>query len=350
MEDITISFSEKSKGWVSFKTFVPEVALSLNNEYYSIKDGVMWRHHSNSVDRNSFYNTNGEINSTSSITVLFNDSPSIIKSFTTLNYEGSQSRIIENLTGEVYNGITSTDSQHYNNQATLGWHVDLITTDQQTGTITEFINKEGKWFNYIIGEETQWRNGDILENNNFNTGLDGWAVDSDNPPNNSTNPNAAPYVWNSGGFIDADAGLYKKIYQSSTDILTGYTYRVSYDLTVVQGSVGIILVADDGTATGAVYKGGATRTTSGSYTEDLTVSSTTTNSWAINMWSANKNFAFDSKDPANNFVGTIDNVTCYDINNALTLLIGDSDNNLDTKEFSTQGIGMITSNNTPVIT
>jgi len=66
------------------------------------------------------------------------------------------------------------------------------------------------------------------------------------------------------------------------------------------------------------------------------------------MWSANKNFVFDSK--ANNFVGTIDNVTCHDINNALTLLIGDSDNNLDTREFSTQGIGMITSNNTPVIT
>ncbi len=53
----------------------------------------------------------------------------------------------------------STDNKHYNNQPELGWHVNSIITDQQTGTVAEFINKEGKWFNYIIGEETQWVNG-----------------------------------------------------------------------------------------------------------------------------------------------------------------------------------------------
>ena len=164
----TISFSEKSKGWSSFKTINPEVGFSLNNKYYTASGGILWKHHDDSVDRNSFYNTNGEINNQSSITVLFNDLPSVIKSFTTLNYEGSQSRIIPNI----------TDNKYYNNQNpsdpttwVLGWYVNSIITDQQTGRIPgsedvktkewkgEFINKEGKWFNYIIGEETRWENG-----------------------------------------------------------------------------------------------------------------------------------------------------------------------------------------------
>jgi len=170
-ETPTVSFSEKSKGWVSFKTFNPESSFSLNNNYYTAKDGMLWRHHDDSVDRNSFYSIDtdpesetfeqavGLINSESSITVLFNDLPSVIKSFTTLNYEGSQSRIIENSAGGIYDGIISTDNKYYNNQPELGWYVNSVITDQQTGTVAEFINKEGKWFNYIVGEETIWKNG-----------------------------------------------------------------------------------------------------------------------------------------------------------------------------------------------
>jgi hypothetical protein len=164
---ITISFSENSKGWVSFKTINPEVGFSLNNEYYTALGGRLWKHHDDSVDRNSFYygpdenGLTGLINSESSITVLFNELPSTIKSFNTLSYEGSQAKVVQNL----------GDGKYYNNQPELGWHASLITTDQQTGMIPgeldrdhshwqgEFINKEGKWFNYIIGEETYWKNG-----------------------------------------------------------------------------------------------------------------------------------------------------------------------------------------------
>jgi hypothetical protein len=156
----TVSFSEKSKGWVSFKSINPEIAFSLNNEYYTGRDGVIWQHHDNSVDRNSFYDDDGDITNKSRVTVLFNDLPSVIKSFKTINYEGSQAKVIENL----------TDNKYYNNESSLGWHVNSIITDQQVGRIPgdfgvgdewegEFINKEGKWFNYISGEETTWTNG-----------------------------------------------------------------------------------------------------------------------------------------------------------------------------------------------
>ena len=148
---ITVSFSENAKGWVSFKSFLPEIAFSLNNNYYTANTGILWIHHDEKVDRNSLYRPDGTKNANinSSVTVLFNDNPSSVKSFTTLNYEGSQAKVIQNL----------NDEKHYNNEARDGWYANSIITDQQTGTVEEFINKEGKWFNHIIGEETHWTNG-----------------------------------------------------------------------------------------------------------------------------------------------------------------------------------------------
>ena len=190
MANITVSFSERSKGWVSFKTIDPELGFSLNNEYYTAKNGIIWKHHDDSVDRNSFYyidtdpesltfeQATGLINITSSITVLFNDLPSVIKSFTTLNYEGSQSRVIENLTDHIYDGIASTDNKYYNNHPRLGWYVNSVITDQQTGTVAEFINKEGKWFNYIMGEETTWINSYNTDNGSWVTGAGGGNLDA----------------------------------------------------------------------------------------------------------------------------------------------------------------------------
>jgi len=42
--------------------------------------------------------------------------------------------------------------------ATNGWYVSKIITDLQEGKIDEFVKKEGKWFNYIKGEETTFTN------------------------------------------------------------------------------------------------------------------------------------------------------------------------------------------------
>ena len=160
MASITVSFSEKSRGWVSFKSVNPENAFSLNNEYYTTKNGRLWIHHSDLVDRNSFYDFNGSINNESSITVLFNELASVVKSFTTLNYEGSQAKINQNLSDA---GDSVWANQYYNNQPKLGWYANSVITDQQTGSVAEFKNKEGKWFNYITGEETMWKNGQAVD-------------------------------------------------------------------------------------------------------------------------------------------------------------------------------------------
>jgi len=51
----TVSFREDVKGWVSFKSFTPENAVSCANEYYTLKSGRLYHHHNENSLRNTFY-------------------------------------------------------------------------------------------------------------------------------------------------------------------------------------------------------------------------------------------------------------------------------------------------------
>jgi hypothetical protein len=92
------------------------------------------------IDRNTFYDTF----TNSSLNVLLNDTPSSIKSYHTLEYEGSQSRVVQNLDDNEYYNLTDKD----------GWYVSSVETNKEKGSLLEFIEKEGKWFNYIKGLES----------------------------------------------------------------------------------------------------------------------------------------------------------------------------------------------------
>ena len=143
----TVSFKEDVKGWVSFKSFVPEFGVSMASNYYTMKAGRLYKHHDESVNRNTFYNDDLV---SSSVNVIFSEGPGSIKSFHTLNYEGSQSKITKFLEEvkivDFQPDTTYNDQEHYNLSAKPGWSVGSIATDEDTGYITDFIEKEGKWF------------------------------------------------------------------------------------------------------------------------------------------------------------------------------------------------------------
>jgi hypothetical protein len=139
-----LSFKESVKGWVSFKSFALENGVSCANDYYTLKKGRLWQHHSEEVDRNTFYD-NFE---SSSVNVVLNDIPASIKSFHALSYEGSQAKIAGYQT-DVATGIT--DYSYHNIIDKNGWFVNNIKTDQGQGSLNEFVQKERKWFNYIKG-------------------------------------------------------------------------------------------------------------------------------------------------------------------------------------------------------
>ena len=172
----TLSFRDQINGWTSFKSFKPETGLSLNNKYYTTWLGELWRHHDPLVGRGINYVYNRE----SSITVLLNDSPSSVKSFTTLNYEGSQSRVIQNNL-ENDGGDSPWTGQYYNSTDKDGWWCNNITTineatGNQNGTVKEFINKEGKWFNHIRGEGTSWGNNPTTQGGRGNVDTQEFSV------------------------------------------------------------------------------------------------------------------------------------------------------------------------------
>jgi|21_taG_2_1085346.scaffolds.fasta_scaffold01428_4 hypothetical protein len=152
--DTTVSFNEKSKGWSSFKSFVPQVGLSINDEYITGVNGKLWSHHDEGTAANKFYG----VQYYSTIDVLFNDMPSSVKSFASMNYEGSQAKVTKYAVSGDY-----TTAEYHNLAEKAGWYVTSFNTDLQDGDVKEFKEKEGKWFNYITGVATTLDNLDTSE-------------------------------------------------------------------------------------------------------------------------------------------------------------------------------------------
>ena len=121
--EITVKYETSVEGWPSFLSFIPEAGATLNNKFFTWKNGLLYMHNSNEAVRNNFYDTQHD----SSIQVIFNDGPSQVKEFLTLGYEG-----------------------------TAGWEVTDIDTESQDAAIGimadwPFKSKEGKFFKPIVG-------------------------------------------------------------------------------------------------------------------------------------------------------------------------------------------------------
>ena len=81
---------------------------SLRNKFFTTRKNSFYRHYSNTVPYNNFYGQQG----TASIDFIFNDNPSVVKNFRTVNYEGSDN-----------------------------WRMDFLSTEyESTKTIPSYIN------------------------------------------------------------------------------------------------------------------------------------------------------------------------------------------------------------------
>jgi len=166
-----VAFNEGSKGWVSFRSFIPDQGVSVSGKYLTTKRGKIYKHHVDTFDpdtgeinnRNLFYGaTTLEPEAESTITVMFNDVPGQVKSFKAMNYEGTQARV-DQFISETIDGLSYTDGEYYNLINKKGWWVSDVNTDLQEGKITWFIDKENKWFNNISGVATSLENLDTSE-------------------------------------------------------------------------------------------------------------------------------------------------------------------------------------------
>ena len=121
--NITVKYETSVEGWPSFLSFIPESGLTLNNKFFTFKEGQAWMHNSNTEVRNNFYGDQYN----SDIQVVFNDNPSAVKEFLTLSYEG-----------------------------TPDWEVVGIDTESEDPSLTStwpFVRKENKYFTPIVSQE-----------------------------------------------------------------------------------------------------------------------------------------------------------------------------------------------------
>ena len=168
-ESTTLSFNENSKGWTSFKSFIPENGLSVSKKYFTFDDGALYQHYVpksngstvNEIELADNYNVfYGEFESYSSVQVVLNQEPSVVKLFNTINYEGNQAYVTRP-TALTVDGVvikTAEEQININNSKAWntgndinGWTCSEVKTNLEQGSIKEFIKKEGKWFNYIKG-------------------------------------------------------------------------------------------------------------------------------------------------------------------------------------------------------
>jgi hypothetical protein len=118
VENTVVSFSEGVNGWPTRLSFHEmESGISLNNMYYTFKDGKIFSH--DNETRNTFYGTKTD----SEVTFYLNGNPGNAKNFRTLNYQGDS-----------------------------GWVATNISTDKQAGNVSSFVEKEGIYYNYISGK------------------------------------------------------------------------------------------------------------------------------------------------------------------------------------------------------
>ena len=146
----TLAFDETSKGWTSFFDYVPNQIFSLNNNYFTAKDGKIYQHYKlapNTQARGVFY---GDQNN-SNVTFVFNGAPSMVKNFQTINYEGD--------TG------WKMDSFKTNTDTTLPITSSVFATTleqmQNSLLINRFKLKEDKYYADLVNG-TPSQNGEVV--------------------------------------------------------------------------------------------------------------------------------------------------------------------------------------------
>jgi len=142
----------------------PTTVITLNNPVYIEENEEV----TFTTARNSFYDN---ANHYSMLKVMFNGDQGSVKRFKTLNYEGTQTRVEPKDVNNNYqlhgaSGTVNTGQIYYDNFSKLGWYIENLETDLQKGKLSEFIDKENKWFDHIRGYEDA-ELGDNLDTGEF---------------------------------------------------------------------------------------------------------------------------------------------------------------------------------------
>lgn len=154
----TVSFNDSNNGWTSFWDYKPNLADTLNANYYTCKGGSIWRHYDASMAKNrgQFYG----VQTDTSVTFVFNPQVSVSKNFNTVSYEGMNGWEVESFKSDTQ-GI---DLNNYSGPPSLNDYQDITTNvySYDEGSYTDggvtyragFDRKEGKYVSNLVNNST----------------------------------------------------------------------------------------------------------------------------------------------------------------------------------------------------
>ena len=141
----TLSFDEQINGWTSRYSYIPTQMFSIQNNFYSTKDGSVYQHYSTGVNRANFYGTDYD----STVTTIFNTNPSLVKTFQTINYEGGSKWALDSfITNNT--GTAPQTNQYVNSDRAASiqpFSMPLTLSDLESNYLkNQFQKKEDKYF------------------------------------------------------------------------------------------------------------------------------------------------------------------------------------------------------------
>ena len=134
---ITSNFDEDVQGWTSFYTYKPTYMLSLNSSFYSFYDGKLWLHHVQPEEGVTGYGNYYGTVTDSTVKVILNSQPSVVKNFKTINYEGANGWQLDSMIA------SSSDATLPINAYVAATSIDQL--EQQIFSLN-FKKKENKFF------------------------------------------------------------------------------------------------------------------------------------------------------------------------------------------------------------
>ena len=134
---ITSNFDEDVQGWTSFYTYKPTYTLSLNSSFYSFYDGKLWLHHVQPEEGVTGYGNYYGTVTDSTVKVILNSQPSVVKNFKTINYEGATGWQLDSMIA------SSSDATLPINAYVAATSIDQL--EQQIFSLN-FKKKENKFF------------------------------------------------------------------------------------------------------------------------------------------------------------------------------------------------------------
>lgn len=162
----TLAFDERAGGWVSFYTYKATHGVSLKNEFYTYHLSNLYRQHDETVARGNFYDAT--YNDPSYVKLLFNMEPSSVKTFLTLDYEGTTGWSMTNFSTGGY--AVYGASGNYDDVNTA-YQIPKEGTVIGTGETVGFIKKESFYYSELRNKAVDF----YQDNSHFQTsGLKGY--------------------------------------------------------------------------------------------------------------------------------------------------------------------------------